>query len=122
MSISLFFAVRSLRITMKAFGYSLDQTQTVLDYYLLSPHEYAQRQALKVEVTTWIIHELNRKVREKLKFKDIMCNFCGGELGDVEHQKHDNPNFAEYRSCLKCGYQWAKEYWAWLAKEQEVAA
>jgi len=67
MSISLFFAVRTLRGTMKAFGYSEDQTQALLDYYLLSPHEYAQRQALRVEVTTWIIHELNRKVREKVE-------------------------------------------------------
>jgi transposase-like protein len=54
--------------------------------------------------------------------KDIHCNFCDGELGDVEKQPHDNPNFAEYRTCLKCGYQWAKEYWAWLAKEQGVSA
>lgn len=67
MNASLFFAVRSLRGTMKAFGYSEDQTQVVLDYYLLSHHEYAQRQTLRVEVTTWIIHELNRKVREKVE-------------------------------------------------------
>jgi len=53
---------------------------------------------------------------------DIKCNFCGGELGDVEKQPHDNPMFAEYRTCLKCGHQWAKEYWAWLAKEQGVEA
>lgn len=54
--------------------------------------------------------------------KDIVCNFCGGELGDVKHQKHDNPNFAEYRVCMTCSYQWAKEYWAWLAKVQGVEA
>jgi len=52
--------------------------------------------------------------------KDIVCNFCDGVLGDVEKQPHDNPNFAEYRTCLKCGYQWAKEYWAWLARVQNV--
>lgn len=56
------------------------------------------------------------------KPKDIVCNFCGGELGDVEKQDHSNPNFAEYRTCLKCGYQWAKEYWAWLAEVQGVKA
>lgn len=67
MNASLFFAVRTLRRTMKDFGYSLDQTQAILDYYLLSPHEYAQRQALRVEVTTWIVHELNRKVKEKVE-------------------------------------------------------
>jgi hypothetical protein len=59
---------------------------------------------------------------QKVKPKDIHCNFCGGELGDVEHQVHSNPNFAEYRTCLKCGYQWAKEYWAWLARVQGVGA
>lgn len=67
MSVTLFLAVRGLKRTMKDFGYSLDQTQAILDYYLLSPHEYAQRQALRVDVTTWIVHELNRKVREKVE-------------------------------------------------------
>jgi hypothetical protein len=55
-----------------------------------------------------------------LKASDIHCHFCGGELGDVETQPHSNPNFAEYRTCLSCDYQWAKEYWAWLAQSQGV--
>ena len=38
------------------------------------------------------------------------CNFCSGNLGRVQHQKHSNPDFASYRSCIKCGYQWAKKY------------
>lgn len=59
----------------------------------------------------------NKAVRSK---QDIACHFCGGILGDIEKQEHPNPNFAEFRTCLTCGYQWAKDYWKWLAKEQGV--
>jgi len=41
----------------------------------------------------------------------LRCKWCGGFLGAVETQDHDNPNFAEFRICLKCGYQWAKQYY-----------
>jgi DNA-directed RNA polymerase subunit M/transcription elongation factor TFIIS len=49
----------------------------------------------------------------------MKCGFCGGNLGAIQTQKHDNPMFAEYRVCLKCNYQWAKEYWEWLERQEK---
>lgn len=68
------------------------------------------------------IRKETEKAKEEKAPTDIHCNFCGGELGDVEKQPHGNPNFAEYRTCLSCDYQWAKEYWKWLAEQQGVKA
>jgi len=51
----------------------------------------------------------------------MKCKFCGGNLGETETQEHDNPKFAEFKTCLKCGYQWAKAYWNWLKEiEPEI--
>ena len=47
----------------------------------------------------------------------MKCNFCGGTLGATQKQNHDNPDFAEYKTCLKCGYDWARAYWASLAED-----
>lgn len=71
---------------------------------------------------TWVDHVQNcdGKLRQIAKKQDIACHFCGGCLGAIEKQNHPNPDFAEFRTCLKCGYQWAKRYWKWLAKEQGV--
>jgi hypothetical protein len=49
----------------------------------------------------------------------LYCSFCGGKLGAIEYQTHDNPLWAEYRTCTKCGYQWAKNYWNWLKEHHE---
>jgi hypothetical protein len=68
------------------------------------------------------VYELGACIIRTNAPKDIHCNFCNGKLGAVETQKHSNPNFAEYRTCLNCGYQWAKEYWKWLAEQQGVKA
>ena len=43
--------------------------------------------------------------------KKMNCKWCNGNLGEIKTQKHDNPDFAEFLTCLKCGYQWAKRYW-----------
>ena len=44
----------------------------------------------------------------------LTCKWCGAPVGEVEKQEHDNPDFAEYRTCRDCGYQWAKKYWGEL--------
>lgn len=103
--------------------------QGYVQYY---PSRDAVDQDFEAVRTEWLDHggDSNRAKMDALKEWldknpvkiDICCNFCGGKLGDVKHQKHDNPNFAEYRVCMTCSYQWAKEYWAWLAKVQGVTA
>lgn len=50
----------------------------------------------------------------------MKCSFCGGQLGAVEKQRHDNPDFAQYRTCLNCGHQWAKKYWKWLNEMEKL--
>ena len=50
---------------------------------------------------------------------DINCSFCGGHLGAIEHQDHPNPDWAEYRTCMDCGHQWAKKYWPMLRVMQQ---
>jgi len=57
---------------------------------------------------------------EELMWSGLRCNFCGGFLGATEHQDHDNPGFAKYKTCLDCDYQWAKEYWPWLKRVLEA--
>jgi uncharacterized protein with PIN domain len=52
--------------------------------------------------------------------KNLKCTFCQGTLSDiVERQKHDNPEFAEFKTCMNCGHQWAKRYWPWLKEQEE---
>ena len=59
--------------------------------------------------------EMCGKPKVDLAKEPLKCRFCGGDLGCVEE---DLKLDAVCRSCLKCGYQWAKEYWGWLhAKE-----
>jgi len=70
------------------------------------------------------LHRKSMSVRkwnniEPQEVEDLRCNFCGGHLGAIETQKHDNPNFAEFRTCMKCNHQWAKQYWRWLKEMQE---
>lgn len=50
----------------------------------------------------------------------MKCKFCGGNLGCTETQNHPSPDYAEFKTCLKCGHQWAKCKWAWL-KDCEIA-
>ena len=51
--------------------------------------------------------------------KKLVCAFCGSNLGSIEKQKHDNPNYAEFRTCLGCGHQWAKGKWDWLQEQMK---
>lgn len=49
----------------------------------------------------------------------MKCVFCGGNLGATETQNHPNPDFAEFKTCLNCGHQWARGKWAWLKEKEE---
>tara|TARA_Y100000310_G_scaffold216799_1_gene217860 strand:+ start:42 stop:233 length:192 start_codon:yes stop_codon:yes gene_type:complete len=48
----------------------------------------------------------------------MICKWCKGTLGPILTQEHDNPDYAEYRVCMKCDYQWAKLHW----KEEDEGA
>ena len=41
----------------------------------------------------------------------MVCGFCDGALSGIKTQKHDDPDFAEYKTCVKCNYDWSKKYW-----------
>lgn len=47
----------------------------------------------------------------------LRCDWCNTPLGPTEYQPHDNPDFAEYKTCRGCGYQWAKKYWDTLRED-----
>jgi hypothetical protein len=75
---------------------------------------YGNKEAAMEKAKAYIDHKLEMEARPDV----LICSFCGGYLGATETQEHDNPNFAEYKTCLECRYQWAKEYWSWLKKQQ----
>ena len=57
--------------------------------------------------------------KNNIRNETLKCNFCGGKLGAVRTQHHENEYFTDYRVCSKCGYQWSKQYWPWLKEQQE---
>ena len=57
--------------------------------------------------------QLPQKERQKVKLK---CTSCKGILGPTLIQEHDNPDFAEYKVCTNCDYQWAKKFWNILSE------
>ena len=55
-----------------------------------------------------------------MPIKKLHCPICNGLLGVVEEQMHENPDFREYRTCPKCGYEWAKRYWKQIESDNKA--